>query len=162
MKRTKEQLQMDIINHFGKEILESPNMMKEQELYQHGIVTVYDHSLKVARCCLKLVDMFNINVDKSSLVRGALLHDYFLYDWHNKDDGSHRLHGFSHAKTALKNAEKEYKLNRKERNMILSHMFPLNLVLPKYKESIVLTIADKLCATAEIADSVMVKVRDYY
>ncbi len=162
MKNANEQLLNDIINHFGKEILDSPNMIKEQDSYQHGTVTVYDHSFDVAKCCLKIVDMFNINVDKASLVRGALLHDYFLYDWHIKDDGSHRLHGFKHAKRALKNAEKEFDLNKKEKNMILSHMFPLNLVLPKYKESVILTVADKICATREVASSVMVRVKDYY
>ena len=152
----------EMINFYGKEILESKNMIKSQDFYQHGTVSVYEHSLKVAMCCLKLVDRFNINVDKSTLVRGALLHDYFLYDWHNKDDGSHRWHGFRHAKFAYQNANKEYKLNKIEKNMILSHMFPLNLVLPKYKESVILTIADKLCAFCETADSVILKVKDYY
>ncbi len=158
----KNVLFQEMINYYGKEILSSSNMIKSQEYYQHGAISVYEHSLKVAVCCLKLVDKFNINVDKSSLVRGALLHDFFLYDWHNKDDGSHRWHGFKHAKTALKNANKEFKLNKVEKNMILSHMFPLNMVIPKYKESIVLTIADKLCAFKETIGPVIVKVKDYY
>ena len=162
MKQSEEQLYIDIVNFYGKEILSSPNMEKEQKCYQHGVVTVYDHTIKVAKCCLKLANIFNINVDKKSLVRGALLHDYFLYDWHNKDNGEHRLHGFRHANTALKNAEKEFDLNHIEKNMIKSHMFPLNLVLPKYKESVILTIADKLCALCEVADSVIVKIKDYY
>ncbi len=155
-------LLQDMINFYGKEILASPNMIKSQEFFQHGTVSVHEHSVKVALCCLKLVEKFNINVDKASLVRGALLHDYFLYDWHNEDDGSHKWHGFKHAKIAFKNASEEFNLNDKEKNMILSHMFPLNLVLPKYKESVVLTIADKICALCETADSVLVKVRDYY
>ena len=158
----KNVLFQEMINYFGKEILSSPNMIKSQEYCQHGDISVYDHSLKVAVCCLKLVDKFNINVDKSSLVRGALLHDFFLYDWHNKDDGSHRWHGFKHAKTALKNANREFKLNKVEKNMILSHMFPLNMVLPRYKESVILTIADKICAFRETIDSVIIKVKDYY
>ena len=162
MKNAEEQLLMDIINYYGKEILSSPNMIKEQECFQHGAVTVYDHSLRVTKMCLKITNLFNINVDKSSLIRGALLHDFFLYDWHQKDDGSHRLHGFKHAKTALRNANKEFKLNSKEKNMILSHMFPLNMVLPKYKESVILTIADKICASTEIVDSALLKIKDIY
>lgn len=162
MRNAERQLLMEMINYYGKDILASPNMIKEQKAYQHGMVSVYDHSIKVAICCLKLVDMFNINVDKSSLVRGALLHDYFLYDWHDRDNGTHKWHGFTHAKTALKNASKEFDLNAKEKNMILSHMFPLNLVLPKYKESVVLTLADKICTIYEMADSALVKTKDYY
>lgn len=33
--------------------------------------------------------------------------------------------------------------------MIRSHMFPLNKSVPKYRESIILCAADKLCAVAE-------------
>lgn len=33
--------------------------------------------------------------------------------------------------------------------MILSHMFPLMPILPKYKESWILFLADKICATKE-------------
>jgi uncharacterized protein len=159
---TENKLLQEIVKFYGKDILSSKNMIKAQEYFQHGRISVYEHSMKVAICCLKIADRFNINVDKSSLVRGALLHDYFLYDWHNEDNGEHKWHGFTHAKTALKNASKEYSLNTKEKNMILCHMFPLNLVLPKYKESVILTIADKLCAFCETADSVMIKVKDYY
>lgn len=162
MKNAEKQVYIDMINYHGKEILASSNMQKEQQFYQHGMVTVYEHSMKVAVCCLKLADVFNVNVDTKTLVRGALLHDYFLYDWHQKDDGSHRLHGFRHAKVAYQNASKEFVLNKKEKNMIISHMFPLNLVLPKYKESVILTIADKICAFCETVDSVLVKVKDYY
>ena len=152
----------EMIAFYGKDILSSPNMIKSQGFYQHGSVSVYEHSLQVANCCLYLAEKFNINIDKRTLVRGALLHDYFLYDWHNDDGGTHKWHGFTHAKTALRNANKEFRLNKKEQNMILSHMFPLNMILPKYKESVILTIADKICALRETADSVLVKVKDYY
>lgn len=33
--------------------------------------------------------------------------------------------------------------------MIRSHMFPMNLTVPRYRESVILCIADKLCATRE-------------
>lgn len=60
------------------------------------------------------------------LVRGALLHDYFGYDWHEKG-GGHRLHGFFHPKRACHRAEKKYALTRVERGIILRHMWPLTL-----------------------------------
>jgi HD superfamily phosphodiesterase len=53
-----------------------------KKFIQHGRVTVYKHSVSVAMMCLMLAHKFNIEVDEASLVRGALLHDYFLYDWH--------------------------------------------------------------------------------
>lgn len=140
----------------GKDILKSPGMISEKKFIQHGRVTVYKHSVSVAVMCLMLAHKFNIEVDEASLVRGALLHDYFLYDWHVADP-SHRLHGFFHARKALKNAERDFELNAIERNMIECHMFPLNLVLPLYPESVILCVADKLCASMEIVRNVKEK-----
>ena len=151
---------IETIKYYGKEILESKNMQKEKNYIQHGSVSVYEHSISVAIECLKIVDYLNIPVDIKSLVRGALLHDYFLYDWHEKDD-SHKWHGFTHAKTALTNAKKEYALNKIEQNMIYCHMFPLNLRIPKYTESKILCIADKIVATKETIAPYLVWFTDF-
>jgi uncharacterized protein len=136
-------------NYYGKDILKSAKVKSQKQLIQHGNVSVYDHTYSVAVLSLYLADKLNINVDEKSLVRGALLHDYFLYDWHVKDK-SHRLHGYTHANTALKNAKRDFKINKIEENMIKCHMFPLNLFsIPKYKEAKILCICDKLCAISE-------------
>ena len=63
-------------------------------------MTCFDHSLAVAYLSLWIVLRLGLRLDLRSLVRGALLHDYFLYDWHEKD-ASHRWHGFHHARRAL-------------------------------------------------------------
>ena len=139
---------IELIKYYGSDILKSENMQKEKEFIQHGDVSVYEHSVSVALECLKIANYLQIPIDIKSLIRGALLHDYFLYDWHEKDD-SHKWHGFRHAKTALKNAKKEYILSEIEENMIICHMFPLNIRIPKYRESIILCIADKIVATKE-------------
>lgn len=145
---------MEMIKYYGKEILESKNMQKEKTFMQHGNISVFDHSVAVTIKCLKIAHKLGIPVDQKTLIRGALLHDYFLYDWHESDK-SHRLHGFTHAKKALLNAEKEYELNDIERNMIYCHMFPLNLRIPKFRESIILCIADKIVATKETLEPYM-------
>lgn len=139
---------IELIKYYGSDILKSENMQKEKVFIQHGDVSVYEHSISVALECLKIANNLQIPIDIKSLVRGALLHDYFLYDWHEKDD-SHKWHGFRHAKTALENAKKEYILSEIEENMIICHMFPLNIRIPKYRESIILCIADKFVATKE-------------
>lgn len=139
----KEKLQL-----WGEDILASPRMQSEKLYLQHGTVSVYEHSIAVAGMCLFLADKFEIKVDERALVRGALLHDYFLYDWHVPDK-SHRLHGFTHPLAALRNAEKEYVLGPIERDMILRHMFPLVPVPPRYRESVILCLADKICAARE-------------
>ncbi len=143
-KRTPE----STVKRLGAAILRSDGMKKERGFLQHGNVSVYEHSLGVALACVKLARLLRVKVDERSLVRGALLHDYFLYDWH-EHDRSHRFHGFIHAARAAKNAERDFGLNKVEKNMIRSHMFPMNLTVPRYRESVILCIADKLCATRE-------------
>ena len=37
-------------------------------------------------------------------------------------------------------------MNKKVENIILRHMFPLNITLPRYKESWVVSLMDKRCS----------------
>ena len=37
-----------------------------------------------------------------------------------------------------------------EENIIVSHMWPLSRRMPRYKEAVVVNLADKMCATAEV------------
>lgn len=137
-----------ILQKYAGDILSSRGMAQEKQFYQHGTVTVYDHSVAVALMCLRLAGLFRLRTDTRTLVRGALLHDYFLYDWHVKVKGR-PLHGFWHARLAMANAQRDFGLNPVERNMILSHMFPMNRTLPRYRESVLLCTADKVCAARE-------------
>jgi len=139
----------DLIMEYGYDIISSPGMQSEKKFIQHGNISCYHHSLSVAYMSGWLASKMRINVDMKSLIRGALLHDYFLYDWHIPDK-SHRLHGFHHALTALKNAKRDFIINECEANIISTHMFPLNLRLPKYKESLIVNISDKICTICEV------------
>ena len=144
-------------NTIFKEIVNDEKFLREKEFMQHGTTSVYEHSIYVATTCMKIVDKFNLKVDKDSLIKGALLHDYFLYDWHVSDK-SHRLHGFTHPRASWRNAKRDFGLNKKEENMILSHMFPMGPKIPMHKESWILTIADKYCATRETIDGILYKI----
>ena len=113
---------------------------------QHGSTSVYEHSVNVAYKSLLLVENYRLPVDKQSLVRGALLHDYFLYDWH-KPHG--RWHGFKHPAIALKNATRDFKLTEIEKNLIVRHMFPLVPIPPKNIEGGIVCMVDKWCSLKE-------------
>lgn len=93
---------------------------------------------------------FTSGVDRKALVKGALLHDYFLYDWHEKNK-NHRLHGFYHPRHALRNAMQDYNISDKEADIILKHMFPLTIIPPNNREAWIVCMADKICATYETA-----------
>lgn len=131
----------------GSDILSSEKMLSEKNFIQHGNISCFEHSVNVAETSLVIARFLSIRIDEKSLVRGALLHDYFLYDWHKSDK---RLHGFYHPGYALKNADRDFVLNAIERNIIKRHMFPLTFFPPRYRESWIVCIADKLCALQEI------------
>ncbi len=145
-----------LVHELGKEILASDNMKREKRFIQHANVSTYEHSIGVATMSLTLAAIFRVKVDKVSLVRGALLHDFFLYDWHDKT-AMPKAHAYLHPLIAFDNAKKEFKLNAIEKNIIQAHMFPLSIVMPKYKESWIVVMADKICAMNEIVSNLKLK-----
>lgn len=138
-----------LISDFGADVLAADGMEYEKTQEHHGCVSCFEHSVAVAYISLWIAKILRIKVDTESLVRGALLHDYFLYDWHEGPKGF-ASHNINHAKIAYKNAKKEFSLNKIERDIILKHMFPITPKPPVHKESILVCIADKLSAILEI------------
>lgn len=139
-----------LIREAASDILSSENFRRTREHIQHGRVTVNAHVLSVARCSIALSERLRIPCSRRELIRGALLHDYFLYDWHIPDEANpHRLHGFYHPGRALRNAAREYRLTERERDIIRRHMWPLTLVPPGCREAWIVTMADKWCSLME-------------
>ena len=126
-------------------ILQDPSFLGQKKYIQHSRFSVYSHELHVAHFALKIDRIFHLHCDRKSLVRGALLHDYFLYDWHKGGPGDihPKLHGFYHPGIALANAERDFNLNDSERDVIRKHMWPLTVVPPLYREAWAVTAADK-------------------
>lgn len=139
------------VDRAARQLAQAGRLNLTREFIQHGDVTVYAHVTSVARASLSFaerLDRVGISVDRASLLRGALLHDYFLYDWHDPDP-SHRLHGFRHPFFALARAEEDFELTPRERNIIARHMFPLVPVPPTCREAWIVCLADKWCALCE-------------
>lgn len=133
-----------------KEIIDNPNYLSMKKYLSHGNVNCFDHCINVAKSSYVYAIKNEITCDLKSLIRGALLHDYYLYDWH-VSKGRKKLHGFRHPKIALTNALKDFSLNEKERNIIKTHMFPLTFFLiPKCKEAWIVSKCDKKCASQEM------------
>lgn len=131
------------------EIRESSRFKNSKQFIQHGKTSVYMHSVSVAYMSCYIAEKYNLSVDYYSLITGALLHDYFLYDWHDKEDGHKRPHGFYHPSVALANAERDFEINSRTKNIIKRHMFPLTPIPPVCLEGWVVCIADKICSTKE-------------
>jgi uncharacterized protein len=146
----KEKMLHNEIREAAQDILDSANFNSTKSCIQHGNVTVNDHCMNVAKSSVALSRRLNIRCSERELIRGALLHDYFLYDWHDKDYVSpHKLHGFYHPGRALRNALKEYPLTEKEQEIIKKHMWPLTVIPPTCREAWIVSMADKWCSTLE-------------
>lgn len=150
--KRREEIRADI-EKYAQDILQSRNFQKTREHIQHGRVSVQKHCLSVAECSVRIkekLEKLGIRCQEKDLVRGALLHDYFLYDWHDKTGHEHRrLHGFYHPGIALANASREYRLSARERDIIAKHMWPLTIKPPVCREAWIVTAADKYCSFKE-------------
>lgn len=133
----------------ASELLKSGRVRLMGTFVQHADVSCLDHCISVAYTSFWLCARLKIPVDRRSMIRGALLHDFFLYDWHRKD-GRKGLHGFTHPRTALENARLQFDLNPREENIILRHMWPLTPIPPKYRESLIVSLSDKYCSLLEV------------
>ena len=126
-----------------------------RQFVQHGHTSTYAHCLGVAALSFRIARWLPCRIDERSLLRGSLLHDFYLYDWHKRSSfrGLRRLfemHGFAHPGSACVNAERCFAITRKEQNIISSHMWPLTFRhVPTCREAVIVCLADKYCAVLE-------------
>ena len=136
--------------HCLSEMVEHPAIQILKEIPQHKGGTTFSHCVNVAKTAYQLAKKWHWEIDIRTLVRGIMLHDYYLYDTETMPYSDYR-HSLAHPKLAASNAEKHFTLSKKERNMILSHMWPIpGAPLPRCKEAWLLCIADKICAQKEM------------
>ena len=133
----------DILNHEEYKQLAS--------FTHHRPFTTLEHSIRVAQIAYNWSIRLErtLHLDTDAITRGALLHDFFLYDWHHlRPDGS-RWHGFRHPRIACQNAERCFLLSEKEKDIILSHMWPLTPRMPRSREAFLVMFADKMASIQE-------------
>lgn len=129
-------------------------VQRMKKYMHHGKTSCFKHSVHVSYynyiICKKL------GLDYYAAAKAGLLHDLFLYDWHNYVRGcGEQRHGFEHPRKALRNARSSFTITSKEADIIEKHMFPLTLWLPKYKETCVIVITDKFCSVCEFIDGLL-------
>lgn len=135
---------MSNFNLIAEEIINKDKFQSLKYEPHHGL-TRYDHVLRVAKNTYKVSKIFHL--DYVSATRGALLHDYFNDSEYKSTKGLKK--GSMHPVIALNNARCDFKLNKKEENIIVSHMFPMGEVKPNCKESWIVTVIDKTVALYE-------------
>lgn len=121
-----------------KDILNN-KQFQELNLELHHGISRYDHSLRVAKYTFQISKKMHWNYENAT--RAALLHDFFLDS--QLDQYNIAETWCKHPQIALENAKKYFILNSRQENAIVSHMFPSCKVMPKYKESWLITCVDK-------------------
>lgn len=134
---------LEIVN----DLINNKTVQQMKGFKQHYETTCYDHCLVASYYCYKICK--KLNLDYISSARAAMVHDLFLYDWRKRQPDRKGLHAFTHGKCAYENASKIFNLNDLQKDMIVKHMWPVTISLPKYKETFILTLVDKYCALNE-------------
>lgn len=132
-------------NNIVNDILNNREFKKLEDFKHHGTNRL-EHSIRVSyysyRFCKKL------GLDYVSAARGGLLHDFFVNKY--KDSSKKRDLLVNHPVFALYNSKKHFVLNDIEKDIIKTHMFPVNVrFIPKYKESYIITFIDKMACVYE-------------
>jgi len=114
---------------------------------QHMHVNRLHHCLNVSYYGFLLCRKLGLNFRAAA--RAGLLHD--LYFFSRKELHLGAAHIKIHPRAALRNAEKLTELDDMERDIIVKHMWPCG-GRAKYKETLVISFVDTVCALAEYAD----------
>lgn len=133
---------MAIVN----DLLAQPAVQKLADYTQHHHSNRLQHSIAVSYDSYRIAK--RLHLDYRSTARAGLLHDLFYYDWRTTkfDLGTH---AFIHPRVALRNAEKITPLNKKEKDIILKHMFGATMATPRYPESLIVSLVDDFEAEHE-------------
>lgn len=145
---------MSIVNN----ILDNNEFLKIRQIEHHGI-SRYDHSLKVSYYSYKLAKALHLDYEQTAI--GGLLHDFFLSP-EDRTQKDRLVSVFVHPKQAVNMSKSQFDLTTKEIDMIRSHMFPLNLSVPKYAESWIVSTVDKCVAANEFAIKFRFKLKYAY
>lgn len=144
MKVTNEQNQY--FADIAEEIVCHEEYQKLKDFTHHLCMSRYEHCMHVAyRAYVKAV-CSKKEVDLKSLIRGALLHDFYFYTREEAPKG----HLKSHPLKAIENVTKFFDVNEIEKDIIVTHMWPIGGRKPKFIESNLVMKSDKVSAFAEV------------
>ncbi len=126
-------------------ILDDKEFNKIGLSYHHGTNRL-THSIKVSYYSYLVAR--KLGLDYETAATAGLLHDFFITS-NEKGLKESTISVFNHAKIAANNAINQFGISDKERNIIETHMFPLNPKPPKFVEGWIVTLVDKAVGLCE-------------
>ena len=128
--------------------LNDEKILRMKDISMHRGSNCYLHSFKVAKKAIKK-SLNRKDVNLEVVLLGAILHDYYLYDW-RKDKSKLKKHGKNHPDVAINNAVKDFDISEEVKKVIKSHMWPINIKdYPKSKEAKIVSVSDKAVTIGE-------------
>lgn len=127
------------------DILDNPEFQALDLELHHGI-SRYGHSMRVAKSTYKIAK--RLHWDYVCVTRAALLHDFFFNS--QLEECNIAETWCKHPFVALENANRLFDLDERQQNVIASHMFPSCKIMPKYKESWLVSFVDKTVSFYEM------------
>ncbi|MCI6066789.1 MAG: HD domain-containing protein [Galactobacillus timonensis] len=133
--------------HIVQDIVQNTEFQKLKHYRHHMFSTRYQHCLNVAWYSYCMSKRRKLNY--VSCTRGALLHDFYLYDSHREKAPIPGRHSVVHPQVALANAKHWFPVDDVMEDCIANHMFPTAPTLPRTREGWIVSRADKYCASLE-------------
>ena len=131
-------------------------IQRMKSIPMHRGCNCYIHSFRVARRAIKDA-LRHRKVNLKNILLGAILHDYYLYDW-RVEHSRKKHHTANHPKIAIENASTDFGIGDEVKAIIDSHMWPMNFkIFPKTKEARITGNADTIVATREVLTSIRYK-----
>lgn len=135
-----------------KDLIEHEDVKNLEKFVHHKVTNRLAHSISVSYSSFCWARRLNLNT--RAIARAGLLHDLFFYESETKNEVGGRGHNYEHPRIALENALKITNLSDLEQDIILKHMAGTTRDIPKYPESLIVTLMDKQCAIVECAGGV--------
>lgn len=133
-------------------LLNDEKIQKMKLVPMHRGSNCYFHSFKVAKKAIKHALRYK-KANLEVVLFGAILHDYYLYDWRVESEKK-RHHLSRHPYIAAEYAKRDFGISDRVAKIIKSHMWPVNFKeFPNTLEAHILSISDKLVATLEAITS---------
>lgn len=133
-----------------KQLATDPRIIKLKKIKQHHCSNRYTHCVRVTICAYKMAQKVPLKYNIHDLIMGAMLHDYFSYDWRTRDKKNHKAPLHNHPKEALAEARRDFELTPLIEDIILHHMWPIApLRIPRSREAFLVSWADKVVAWGE-------------
>lgn len=154
------------IQQYAGDILAHPRFQQLRTFCHHGLDnSVYDHSVAVAEAACQIARLMRLSESETtSVVRAALLHDFFGYDWHGERfrrylshfSGVHRIahmHGFIHGHIAADRASIPSVCPSGSAKPLHGICFRW-AAMPRTRIAWIVTVADKAVASKEMTAAV--------